>query len=278
MFDCVNQVAVCAHRGDCVHGMQNTMTAFRYAIGLGVDMVETDVRMSKDGQLFLMHDLNLEDLTDGTGRISNHTYEEIRSMNVAVRGIASDLVSIPDFEPVALLEELLDLAVDHPALMLNIEIKDKPDEVDEAFAFECARKTADMLATRGLGSRTWINSFSGRIVEWVHTIHGDTFHYHGFFPWHIMGSMQTNPWELCDVACVLNWVLRTDGSVHKQHTVPCPAAWYKQLLKIKVMPLTVSFYGDMQAYDDAISYGSRILMADDPAAMLAYVRAKGLHD
>lgn len=278
MFECANRVAVCAHRGDCVHGMQNTMTAFRHAVGLGVDMVETDVRMSKDGQLFLMHNLNLEDLTDGTGKISDHTFKEIRAMNAAVRGVASEDVSIPAFEPVALLEELLDLAVDHPALMLNIEIKDKPGDCDEAFAFECARKTAAMLAARGLGSKTWINSFSGRIVEQVYEAHGGTFHYHGFFPWHIMGTMQGNPWDICDVACLLNWVQRPDGSVLKQHTVPCPATWYSQLLHQGIMPLTVSFYSDMQAYDDAISYGSRILMADDPAAMLAYVRAKGLHD
>ncbi len=277
MFDCKNPVAVCAHRGECIHGIENTMIAFRRAIDLGVDMIETDVRMSKDGHLFLMHNLNLEDLTDGTGRISNRTYKEIRALNAALRGRTSDDFFVPAYEPVALLEELLDLAEDHPDLMLNIEIKDKPGEVDEAFAFACAEKTADMIADRGIGQRTWINSFTGKIIEKVHAVHGNGFHYHGFFPWHIMGNMGVDPWEICDVACMLNWMRRPDWTVLKQHTVPCPAEWYRQLLEKGVMPLTVSFYNGMQAYDDAIFFGSRIIMADDPKAMLAHIRAKGLH-
>lgn len=257
--------------------MENTMSAFRHAIHLGVDMIETDVRISKDGHLFLMHNLDLADQSDGSGRMQDHTYREIRSMNTAVRAVPADDFEAPSFEPVALLEELLDLASEHPDLMLNIEIKDKPSEADEDLVFACAEKTAAMLARYGLGQRTWINSFTGNVLERVYSMHGDSFHYHGFYPWHIMGSMETNPWDICDVACLLNWTRKDDGSLLKRTTVPCPSEWYRSLLEKGIMPLTIPFYKDMQAYDDAISYGSRILMADDPKTMLSYVRGKGLH-
>ncbi|NLV84252.1 MAG: hypothetical protein GXY60_06790 [Spirochaetales bacterium] len=278
MFECKEKVAVCGHRGERVHGIENTIAAISYAADLGVDMIETDVRMSKDGHLFLMHNLKLEDLTDGNGYVCDHTYKELRSMNAAVHGKSSDDFSAPQFEHVALLDELLDVAVDYPDLMLNIELKDLPVPGKEDFAFESASKAANMLALRGLGNRTWLNSFSGKIVERSFKDFGNTFHYHGFYPWNIMGEMEVDPSEICDVVCLLNWIVQDDGIVVKHHTIPCPEAWYVLLLKKGIMPLTVSFYSDFQAYIDAMAYGSRILMADDPKAMLSRLRAMNLHN
>lgn len=277
MFECKEKVAICGHRGERVHGIENTISAIRHAADLGVDMIETDVRMSKDGYLFLMHNVQLEDLTDGSGCVWDRTYKELRTMNAAIHGRSSEDFSVPQFEHIALLDELLDVAADYPDLMLNIELKDLPVSGKEDFARESARKAANMLALRGLGNRTWINSFSGKIVEQAFNDYGDTFHYHGFYPWNIMGEMDVDPSEICDVVCVLNWIVQDDGSINKQHTVPCPESWYALLLKKGIMPLTVSFYNEFQAYIDAVAHGSRILMADDPKTMLSRLRAMSLH-
>ncbi len=45
-----------AHRGDQFNYPENTIPAFKSAIDFGVDMIETDVRMTKDGELVLIHD------------------------------------------------------------------------------------------------------------------------------------------------------------------------------------------------------------------------------
>ena len=71
-------VLVCGHRGDRVHGLDNTMTAMRLAVEAGVDMIETDVRMTADGALILMHDEDVSRTTDGQGLVKELTLEQIR--------------------------------------------------------------------------------------------------------------------------------------------------------------------------------------------------------
>ena len=51
-----DRILVSGHRGLKIYGIENTMAAFRMAISFGVDMIETDVHMTKDGHLILMHD------------------------------------------------------------------------------------------------------------------------------------------------------------------------------------------------------------------------------
>ena len=112
------KVILCAHRGERLHGLENTMTAFRMVVDAGADMVETDVRMTRDGELILMHDDCVERTTDKTGRICNMTLAEIRACNAAFHAAGFPA------EPPATLKELLDFALEHPKLLLNIEFKE----------------------------------------------------------------------------------------------------------------------------------------------------------
>ena len=56
---------VAAHRGWCEKYPENTMLAFEKAIDLGVDQLETDLRMTRDGAIVLMHDADVARTTDG---------------------------------------------------------------------------------------------------------------------------------------------------------------------------------------------------------------------
>ena len=51
-----NVMLVAGHRGACRIRPENTMTAFQYAIDAGVDMIETDIRQTKDNQPGLVHE------------------------------------------------------------------------------------------------------------------------------------------------------------------------------------------------------------------------------
>ena len=268
-----DKILVSGHRGDRVHGIENTMTAMRLAVEAGVDMIETDVRMTRDGELILMHDASVDRTTDGTGLVSELTLEEIGQMNAAVNSKGAFLP-----EPPATFQELLDFALEHPRLLLNIEFKDYPTEGNETFAYACCDKIADMLLEYGVGARTWINSFDGRILERVYRRCGRAFHYHGFYPWFILGPMELDPESFIDVACMQHRYQLADGSVHKYEDPLCPREWFDYLLERNIMPLLAPSLKEYPLFDQGFAWGSRIVNPDDPYTMLAHLRQKGMHD
>ena len=72
---------ICAHRGASDTHPENTLAAFREAIGLGAQMIEFDVALSKDGKLVLMHDATVNRTTDGTRRVSELTLAELKKLD-----------------------------------------------------------------------------------------------------------------------------------------------------------------------------------------------------
>lgn len=77
-----NYVMVVAHRGDWHNAPENSIVAMEKAMDLGVDMVELDVRQTKDGALILMHDKTLDRTTNGAGLVADHTWEEIKKLRL----------------------------------------------------------------------------------------------------------------------------------------------------------------------------------------------------
>ena len=69
------------HRGNPAEYPENTLSSFRSAIELGVDMIECDVHMSSDGELLVIHDHTLERTTNGTGLVFQHTAAELRDLD-----------------------------------------------------------------------------------------------------------------------------------------------------------------------------------------------------
>ena len=79
-----DKVYVAAHRGWYNKYPENTMPAFRAVVELGVDQVETDVRISADGELVLIHDATLERTTNGTGKVIDKTLAELRALDAGI--------------------------------------------------------------------------------------------------------------------------------------------------------------------------------------------------
>ena len=76
---------VVAHRGGAGLAPENTLAACRRALALGVDAVEIDVRLSRDGVVVVMHDATLDRTTTGQGRVADHTAAEMARLD-ATRG------------------------------------------------------------------------------------------------------------------------------------------------------------------------------------------------
>jgi glycerophosphoryl diester phosphodiesterase len=68
---------VIGHRGACGEAPENTLASFGLAVAQGAAIVETDVHLTRDGKLVLIHDELLERTTDGRGRITDHSLAEL---------------------------------------------------------------------------------------------------------------------------------------------------------------------------------------------------------
>ena len=72
---------VVAHRGDSHNYPENTLEAFTSAVAMGVDVIETDVHLTKDGHVVIWHDPTLERNTNGSGRVEDYTLAELRQLD-----------------------------------------------------------------------------------------------------------------------------------------------------------------------------------------------------
>lgn len=106
-----------AHRGASGYFPENTMLAFEKAVSLGATGIETDIHMTKDGVLVLIHDERVDRTTNGTGFVKDYTYKELLKLD------AGSYFS-KEFEglKVPTLEELFQFA-SHNELKLDLELK-----------------------------------------------------------------------------------------------------------------------------------------------------------
>ena len=72
---------VIGHRGNRAHAPENTLESLQQAMALGVDAVEFDLRVSRDGVLVVMHDPTLERTTNATGPVSARTVSELGNVD-----------------------------------------------------------------------------------------------------------------------------------------------------------------------------------------------------
>ncbi|MFE3325957.1 glycerophosphodiester phosphodiesterase [Streptomyces sp. NPDC059176] len=126
------------HRGVMGVEPENTLRSFVRAQRCGMDAIELDLHLSKDGALVVMHDADVDRTTDGSGPIAEKTLAELRELD------AGEGERIPVFE------EVLD-AVDAP---LQAEIKD----------VAAARVLADVMLKRELVDRVEVTSFQDAAV------------------------------------------------------------------------------------------------------------------
>ena len=185
-------MTVAGHRGDSYNYYENTLTAFKMAIKNGADMIETDVRLSSDGFLVLMHDDKVDRTTNGSGFVKDMTFEELRELNCG---------DSQSFEIMPTLKELFDIVKD-TKITLNIEIKEYYNEGNFERCEKCIDDVLDLVEEYGLGDRILINSFDAYVLEYVYKKHGKKYMLHGFYPYWEMGNVNINPDEYLYCACV----------------------------------------------------------------------------
>ena len=138
-----------AHRGFSGKYPENTMLAFRKAVEEGVDGIELDVQLTKDGEVVIIHDETIDRTTDGKGLVVLYNCDELKKFDASFkfRGQCG-------FNPIPTLREYFELVKDKN-LVTNIELK---TGLNEYFGIE--EKVWNLIKEYRLEDRVLISSFN----------------------------------------------------------------------------------------------------------------------
>jgi glycerophosphoryl diester phosphodiesterase len=114
---------------------EDTLAAYRAAIALGVDLVETDPRPTSDGVIVNVHDTTVDRTTTGSGEVAAMTLAEVKALTLRAERYAGDF----SCERIPTLEEVLTTAKGHAIVLVDAN---KTDRVDLLVA---AMQKADAL-------------------------------------------------------------------------------------------------------------------------------------
>ncbi|MCI0546798.1 MAG: hypothetical protein L0027_05890 [Candidatus Rokubacteria bacterium] len=113
-------VLVAAHRGGALLWPENSLLAFRNAVGLGVEYLELDVHLSRDGELVVIHDPTLDRTTTGHGPVREQTLAALRALRLRDGGGALIAEAVPTLDEVVALA-----AGSGRRLLLEIKVDDR---------------------------------------------------------------------------------------------------------------------------------------------------------
>ena len=263
------QVLVVAHRGDWRGAPENSVLAIENAIRMGVDVVEIDLKKTKDGVLVLMHDTTIDRTTSGHGKPEEYTWAELQKLTLKNEHGGPTRQRIPNFE------QCMQLAKGR--VMINI---DKGyDYYKDAYQILVKTGTVDHAIIKSSKSYDEVKAENGDLLggklAYMPIVHLDR-------P-DANAKIQTYEAKLKPVAYEL--LFRTDSTLDHSlyRTVPQSGSriWFNSL------------WADQNGgHDDELSqeegnsdagwgwllaHGATMIQTDRPIELIAYLRKKGLH-
>jgi len=145
---------VIAHADDTGQGLWpgSSMLYMEGATELGVDMLELDVHMSKDGHIVVMHDDTVDRTTNDSGKISELTLKDIKSLEVGGNWTQDDGATTPYRGQGLRVPTLAEVFYLYPDWSMNIEIKQAEPSM--------ARPLCDMIRRFNMSDKVLVPSFS----------------------------------------------------------------------------------------------------------------------
>ena len=152
---------IVAHRGGAGEFEENTLAACKASYERGIRGFEIDIRLTKDGQLVVIHDDTLDRTHHATGSAEHLTAEELKPIKTKKIG-----------EPVLFLEDLLDYFADKPGIYLELEMKTSNKSLypDQRIAEYCQKLHQMATAKQPQGSLYLFTSFDKRPLREIHKI------------------------------------------------------------------------------------------------------------
>ncbi|MEN8226740.1 MAG: glycerophosphodiester phosphodiesterase family protein [Bacteroidota bacterium] len=246
-------VLVAAHRSVHNRGCpENSVSAIRSAIELGVDIVELDVRLTRDSVPVLMHDETIDRTTNGNGKVSDYTLAELKEFRLKREGGSLSGETIPTFT------EALEAALDR--IMVDIDLK--TDQVVPIV--KAVKETETQLQVFYFDSNYKLLNEICNLDE------------------HAMIMPRAYSLEMADSAIQLFAppVVHIDPSFYSAEVTELirinNARIWINALGLPDLRIRLGFPG--KAVKRLIRHGANILQTDEPEKLLAYLRSEGLHD
>jgi glycerophosphoryl diester phosphodiesterase len=109
-----DNILVCAHRSFHTNAPENSLQSIKNAIKAKIDIIEIDVRTTKDSILVLMHDKDIDRVTTGKGLIKNYTFSELQKFKLKMKDSITE-------DNIPLLEDALKMA--KGKVIVNLDLK-----------------------------------------------------------------------------------------------------------------------------------------------------------
>ena len=258
-----DNIYVAAHRGWSEKYPENTMEAYLAAEKLGVDQLEIDVRITKDSELVLIHDAAVDRTTNGTGLVCEKTLAELKELDAgSYKGEEYKNCRIPTFE------ELMDHFKDHPTMTIDIELKEYPTEGWEETAYSVCDRVLKMVDDYGYTDRIVINTFSGKLHEYIFKKYGKKYRQHVYFPHSNLGEYELDPYSYGYCCCMF----RTEEGERLAPKYECDRATASG-----VQPWAGAAVKDDEGIDECLEKGAVLITCNNPDKILQLLRARGLH-
>lgn len=241
----LDKVLVVAHRGNWSIAPENSLAAIDSAIRMKVDIVEIDIRKTKDGQLVLMHDDTVDRTTNGTGKVKDKTLAEIKQLRLKDKDGRLTEHTVPTLEEALLAAK--------GQIMVNL---DKAYSIfDDVYVILKKTDTADLVIMKG--------------AQPVETVKRE------------FGSYLDKVIYMPVVTIDEEKSMKVVEDYMERRLAGKSLIWYNTLWA----SLAGGHDDEAARKDPDASYGylinklgARILQTDSPAFMLDYLRSKGWHD
>lgn len=138
---------IIAHRGASSYAFENTLDSFRKACEFGADMIELDIRATKDSQLIVFHDSAIDRMTDGSGLVQYFPLADLKKIKIHGEAIPT-------------LEEVIKVTLGKTNY--NFEIKKIP--------LDCVDNFVQLLDKYNLRYKAIISSFNRKIILHIQEI------------------------------------------------------------------------------------------------------------
>jgi glycerophosphoryl diester phosphodiesterase len=259
-----SKMLVFGHRGVGDVHLENTMTGFQMAIDAGADGLETDIHMTRDGHLILIHDNKVDRTTDGSGFVCEKTLSDIRGLTIG------------QSEKIPLLLDLFELTKKYPDLLLNLEIKAYPDIEGEVWTSEVIDKTIRMLEEYDLVERSVLTSFSSWVLTYIDEKYDVKYKLQGFYPYFVMREKKAADAKLYS-ACMYYIMQDEHGRRLDTGSHVCPKEWFDYLLANDIEPWLSTGVKSKEELALALERGGRLVTSDEPEVTLSHLRSIGAH-
>ena len=262
-------VVVVSHRGDWRNYPENSIPAIESVIRMGVDMMELDLKMTKDSVLVLCHDWTLDRTTTGHGPVSDYTYEELLQFDLKRgHGIAIPGLKIPT------LRQALEVCKDR----ITVNVDQGYEYYDQVLAIAEELVVTDQLLIKG--GHLW-PEVQAKLAEHPHnlmympvvTLNGSEWS-HTLFESYINSEEPQMAYEICfdelddEVKETVSRVLASGSKVWVNTIWASLCGGYDD---------DHAFDSDNPAsvYDTILNLGTSIMQTDRPEFLIRYLESKG---